>query len=589
MNPRLSSRFAACVLALLAACAILPGVGSRVSAAEVNATFTSAATVPVTAANYTATGNAVEFALNFTPPVGTNLTVVKNTGLGLIDGAFDNLAQGQKVSLTYGGISYPFVANYYGGTGNDLVLQWANRRLLAWGANTSGQLGNNTLTNSSVPVAVDMSGVLAGKALMNVAAGGLHCLALCADGTVVAWGANSDGQLGNRSTTDSWVPVAVNQAGAAAGKIIIAVAAGENHSLALGADGTVAAWGNNTNGQLGNGGTTTSTEPVPVDQTGVLAGKTVVALAAGYNYSLVLCADGTLAAWGWNFNGALGNGATAYSSVPVLVNRTGVLAGKTVTSISAGGSGNAVGSFSLAVCSDGTVAGWGVNGSGQLGNGSTTPSNVPVAVTQSGVLSGKTVVAAAAEDYSGVVLCSNGTIAAWGSNYSGGLGNSTNTNSLVPVLVTQTGVLSGKTVATIAAGHGHAFALCTDATLAAWGFNSYGQVGNNTFTSSNVPVLVNTSALRTGERFSAIRGGNNHSLAVTASPPPPVATTLAASGISDTGATLNGSVAANGNTTTLSFEYGLTTSYGTAVSATPASLTGTAASAITDLTIRPRF
>ena len=221
MLPRLSSLFAAGVLALLAACAILPGVGSRVSSAEVNATFTSAATVPVTAANYTATGNAVEFALNFTPPVGTNLTVVKNTGLGLIDGAFDNLAQGQKVSLTYGGISYPFVANYYGGTGNDLVLQWANRRLLAWGANTSGQLGNNTLTNSSVPVAVDMSGVLAGKALMNVAAGGLHCLALCADGTVVAWGANSDGQLGNRSTTDSWVPVAVliQYAGASSGTV----------------------------------------------------------------------------------------------------------------------------------------------------------------------------------------------------------------------------------------------------------------------------------------------------------------------------------------------------------------------------------
>jgi len=317
--------------------------------------------------------------------------------------------------------------------------------------------------------------------------------------------------------------VAVLASGALAGESVRQFAVGERYTLALCTDGSMAAWGSNGSGQLGNGGTATSAEPVPVDQTGVLAGKTVVALAAGYSYSLVLCADGTLAAWGSNSNGALGDGNTANSSVPVLVNRTGVLAGKTVTAISAGGSSSAGGNLSLAVCSDGTVAGWGLNGYGQLGNGGTTHSNVPVAVTQSGVLSGKTVVAAAAEYYSSVVLCSNGLIAAWGNNYSGQLGNSTNTNSSVPVLVTQSGVLSGKTVATIAAGHGHAFALCTDATLAAWGFNTYGQVGNNTLVNSNAPVLVNTSALRTSERFSAIRGGGNHSLAVTVSPPPPVA------------------------------------------------------------------
>jgi len=550
-----------------------------VRGAVVTATFTSASTVPVTAASYTATGNTVNITLSFAPSTGTNLKVVNNTGLALIQGTFDNLAQGQKVNLTYGGISYPFVANYFGGDGNDLVLQWANTRLFAWGSNSNGQLGNNTTNNSSVPVAVDITGVLAGKVPMNLSAGGSHCLAVCADGTVVAWGANSYGQLGSSSTTDSWVPVGVNQAGALAGKMVTAVAAGENHSLALCADGTLVAWGTNDSGQLGNGGTSTSTEPVPVNQTGVLAGKTVTAIAAGYSHCLALCSDGTLAGWGSNSYGELGNGITTLSSVPVLVNRTGVLAGKTVTAISTGGSSSSGGDFSFAVCSDGTVAGWGLNGYGQLGNGSYTNSNVPVAVTQSGVLSGKTVVTAAAEDTSCVVLCSNGIMAAWGNGSSGQLGNSANTNSNVPVLVTKTGVLAGKTVSAIAAGHGQAFALCTDATLVAWGNNGSGQVGDNSTSNRNAPVLVNTTTLRAGERFTAIRGGSNHSLAMTASPPPPLATTLAASGIGDSGATLNGNVAANGNTTTVSFEYGLTTSYGASVGATPASLTGTATAA----------
>ena len=102
-------------------------------AAVVDATWNSATDVPVTAATYTATGNTVNFTLNHAPATGANLTVVKNTTLPFIQGSFGNLAQGQQVALTYAGINYNFVANYYGGTGNDLVLQWANTRPVAWG------------------------------------------------------------------------------------------------------------------------------------------------------------------------------------------------------------------------------------------------------------------------------------------------------------------------------------------------------------------------------------------------------------------------------------------------------------------------
>lgn len=109
-------------------------------AATVDANFISSSTIPVTAASYTAAGNDVQLSLGFAPPVGTNLTIVKNTGLPFINGQFSNLAHGQSVDLSYSGKTYRFVANYYGGSGNDLVLEWAYRILSAGVQNLSNRL-----------------------------------------------------------------------------------------------------------------------------------------------------------------------------------------------------------------------------------------------------------------------------------------------------------------------------------------------------------------------------------------------------------------------------------------------------------------
>jgi hypothetical protein len=130
-------------------------------AAVITAHFTGASTIPVTAAGYTATGHTVALSLGYAPTTGTTLTIVRNTALPFINGTFGNLAQGQAVSLSFGGKTYDFVANYFGGTGNDLVLQWANMRLVAWGLGS--RLGADTTTNSLTPVPVISTGVLAGK------------------------------------------------------------------------------------------------------------------------------------------------------------------------------------------------------------------------------------------------------------------------------------------------------------------------------------------------------------------------------------------------------------------------------------------
>lgn len=133
------------------------------SGSTVTAVFTSAVDVPVTAASYVAAGNDVDISLAYAPTTGTNFTIVKNTGLAFIQGTFSNLAHGQSVSLAYSGVTYKFVANYYGGTGNDLILQWANCMTYSWGYNGYSQLGDNSGTNRSVPVAVTTSGVLGHK------------------------------------------------------------------------------------------------------------------------------------------------------------------------------------------------------------------------------------------------------------------------------------------------------------------------------------------------------------------------------------------------------------------------------------------
>ena len=278
---------------------------------------------------------------------------------------------------------------------------------------------------------------MAGKTITQVAAGYDHSIVLASDGTVYTWGYNFYGQLGNGNTgTDSNVPVAVSTSGTPmAGKTITQVAAGYDHSIALASDGTVYTWGYNDYGQLGNGNPgTDSNVPVAVSTSGTpMAGKTITQVAAGGGHSIALASDGTVYTWGLNVAGQLGNGNTGTdSNVPVAVSTGEELSGKTITQVAAGIA------HSIALASDGTVYTWGYNDYGQLGNGNPgTNSNVPVAVSTIGVLSGKTITQVAAGGYYSIALASDGTVYTWGDNYYGQLGTRNNINYYVPVAVDQ--------------------------------------------------------------------------------------------------------------------------------------------------------
>ena len=489
---------------LLLAILFLTTAGSLM-AETVTANLTSESSAPITESAYTARDKEIAISLGFTPEMGSELMVLNNTGLPFIHGKFSNLRQGQQVALNYGGIVYRYVANYYGGSGNDLVLVWQRRGLDAWGVNWSGQLGNGGDTDSLVPGEVDVSGVLAGKTVISVTRGDSFGMALCSNSMIASWGFNENGQLGNGSNASANLPVMVDFTGVMSGKIVTDISAGGDHTLALFADGTIAAWGVNSIGQLGNKSQETSNVPVLVNTAGALAGRKVVAVSAGNAHSLALGSDGAVFAWGLNLEGQSGLlNNEVFIDEPARVDSTGVLLGKMVIAVSAGAN------FSLALCSDGTVAGWGSNSMGQLGDGSFTGSASPVLVKTTGVLAGKKVVSVSAGGHHCLARCEDGTVVSWGENSLGQLGNNGKKNRNIPVLVNTSGVLSGKKVLSVVAGHDNSFACLSNGEIAAWGGGQSGELGNNSRMDSLVPVLVEKSgSLKSGKArlISASSGG----------------------------------------------------------------------------------
>ena len=236
-----------------------------------------------------------------------------------------------------------------------------------------------------------------------------HACAVASDSKLYCWGRNHKGQLGNGSTVDSSKPVAVNTTGVLAGKTIKQISSGAYHTCVIASDDKVYCWGENSDGRLGNNSTANSPVPVRVNTTGVLAGKTIKQISSGHYHTCAVASDDKVYCWGSNEDGGLGNGSASVSPVPVAVNTTGVLAGKTIKYLSAGPAYH-----TCAIASDDKVYCWGKNKNGELGNGTIIDSNVPVAVNMSGVLAGKTIKQMSVGSYNTCVIASDDKVYCWG-------------------------------------------------------------------------------------------------------------------------------------------------------------------------------
>ncbi|MCN0180820.1 RCC1 domain-containing protein [Salinispora arenicola] len=370
----------------------------------------------------------------------------------------------------------------------------ASDTILAWGDNLFGQLGDGTGADSDTPIPVSLP---PGTTVTAIAAGDEHSLALTSTGTVLAWGRNRFGQLGDETNTSRSTPVTVSLP---PGTTVTAIAAGHTHSLAITSTGSALAWGRNFSGQLGDGTTNDSNKPVAVN---LPPGTTVTAIAAGDGHSLAVTSAGTALAWGRNFAGQLGDGTTNDSTTPVTVS---VAPGTTVTDIAAGRV------HSLAITSAGTALGWGRNGSGQLGDGTTNDSTTPTTVSPP---TGTAFTAVAAGEDHSLAVTSAGTALAAGDNLYGQLGDGTNTSSNTFVTVS---LPPSTTITAIAVGRFHNLGVTATGAALAWGINIDGQLGDGTTTNRNTPQAVDLPVSTT------VAGGFGHSLALAA--PPTSTTTL---------------------------------------------------------------
>jgi alpha-tubulin suppressor-like RCC1 family protein len=234
----------------------------------------------------------------------------------------------------------------------------ADGTVWVWGFNRNGQIGNGTTNTTGCECVVTPTQATITDVVF-VEAGAFHTLALKSDGTVWAWGANENGQLGDNSILERTTPVQVGT-GVAGFSNIISVGAGDNYSIALKSDGTVWIWGDNEFGQLGNGTTSTSNQLTPA-QNATLAD--VVQISAGAYHALALKKDGKAMVWGDNLNGQIGNGAAGgVQSTPV---ENATLSN--VLEIDTAGFTN------YARLRDGSVYAWGLNDVGEAGNGTTDP------------------------------------------------------------------------------------------------------------------------------------------------------------------------------------------------------------------------
>ena len=326
-----------------------------------------------------------------------------------------------------------------GGSFHSMALT-AKGQVWTWGANFSGQLGDGTTNDSSTPVQV--VGLPMNDAVMAIAAGGGHSLALTAKGQVWAWGANFSGQLGDGTMIDKSTPVQVKGLPDPAADPVIAIAGSGAYSLALLKSGQVYVWGT----PPGFARASFTSTPVPV--TGL---PDVVAIAAGPAHSLAVTANGQVWAWGDNSTGQLGDGTTANSATPVPV--VGLPADDPVVAVGAGGFSR-VGAHSLARTKGGRVFAWGWNCCGQLGDGTTTDSVTPVLVKSLPL--NDPVIAIAAGAAHSLALTASRQVWAWGYNDHGQLGDGTTTQRTIPV---QVSILPNDPVIAIAAGDFHSLAV----------------------------------------------------------------------------------------------------------------------------------
>ncbi|MCP2502842.1 MAG: hypothetical protein NLN66_02155, partial [Candidatus Thalassarchaeaceae archaeon] len=373
-----------------------------------------------------------------------------------------------------------------------------------WGDNNYGQLGDGTNTDRHTPTQTSSLG--SGRTAIAISTGEYHTCAILDDGSVSCWGKNNYAQLGDGTTTNRNTPTQTSSLGT--DRTAVSITADYGHTCAILDDGSVSCWGENGNGQLGDGTTTDRYTPTPTASLG--EGRTAVAIGAGSYHTCTILDDGSVSCWGNNGNGRLGDGTTGTRLTPTQTSSLGT--DRTAVAIVSGHQ------HTCAILDDRSVSCWGMNNYGQLGDGTTGQRTTPTQTSSLGT--DRTAVAITPGRFHTCAILDDGSVSCWGNNQNGAIGDgTTGTDRTTPTQTSSLG--TDRTAVAITAGRLHTCAVIVTegssgeyygAEVKCWGWNSDGQLGDGTTTDQHTPTQ--TSSLATDRTAVAISTGESHSCAI---------------------------------------------------------------------------
>lgn len=416
------------------------------------------------------------------------------------------------------------------------VCVLANEKAYCWGKNNFGRMGMGNLGPSNVPVAVDVSGVLNGVNLKSIEVSEKITCAISTIDKLYCWGINNEGNLGNGTIVNSFVPTEVDVSGVLNGKTIKNLSLTTSNSCVIASDDEAYCWGSNTSGQLGNGNglNVYSKVPTALLKRNGLVGKKIKSLGGSTSSLCVIAFDDWLYCSGASgmlsgnshdlpqlypmpiYKSTLENVPVAspvfhsngYDGKVLIQSNDGNVYGGTPGSV---GFLYSTGNSRIKKIFHSRLAGYCYldnlnvlycNGS-YPGDGQLTLDNYPRPVFVSGALSGLTIQNVAKGYNHTCVLASDQNVYCWGSNDNGQLGIGSNIDSNIPVAIDKGGVLNGKLIKAVFANHNSTCVIASDDKAYCWGLLT----GDGTPTAKSSPVAVNTGVVLLNKKILNITMG----------------------------------------------------------------------------------
>jgi len=386
------------------------------------------------------------------------------------DGMLDNLGEPSEVGVWPGpGPQLPEIRpQVAAGNLHSLALD-SQGNVWAWGNGQNGRLGHGGTGTEQRPRMI--TGVAGFNNIIAISAGGAHSMALDANGNVWTWGNGGNGRLGHGGNVDENHPRMIT--GILGFSNIIAISAGNAHSMALDRSGNVWTWGHGGSGRLGHGGTNNEYRPRIIT-----VFNDILAITAGSGHSMALDEGGNVWTWGSGTFGYLGHGGIVNELRPRMI--VGVAGFNGITAISAGTI------HSMALDGQGNVWTWGNGGNGRLGHGGTAQENRPRMIT--GITSFNRIMEIKAGHDHNIALDESGNVWTWGSSMNGRLGHGGTANETRPRMIT--GVAELNSITAIDVGSRHSITVDTNGNIWTWGHGGSGELGHGNNTTQTRPRRI---------------------------------------------------------------------------------------------------